>query len=378
MGVTSFLLLSSLGLAMVQAQNCPKPVPGNNMNLRGNDILKDTFENGAKVNFACSSGFTPGGGSPSITCTNGIWSPVTLICQKKTCGSAGEVTNGNIEYVPDNEFGGKAVVKCNTGFISVGGIEMNCEDQGWTGRLPVCEVQTCLPPSQIENGGYQPEREIYRYLENIVYSCRTPDYTLVGENSRTCSSDGTFKPDPPTCAKIECKEPVVENGEWISGARPPYRPKSTVVLQCTSGYTMKGQATQTCDIRGEWSPGLPKCEIECKEPVVENGQRESGAQPPYRPKSTVVLQCTSGYTMKGQATQTCDIRGEWSPGLPKCESTGNQLSTIVGAVVAIILIIAICIGCGWYFGFWKKKQTGEPGGCVDPKLLKVKPSDSED
>uniref|UniRef100_A0A7N8XEC2 Sushi domain-containing protein n=1 Tax=Mastacembelus armatus TaxID=205130 RepID=A0A7N8XEC2_9TELE len=123
---------------------------------------------------------------------------------EKTCGSAGEVTNGNIEYVPDNEFGGKAVVKCNTGFISVGGIEMNCEDQGWTGRLPVCEVQTCLPPSQIENGGYQPEREIYRYLENIVYSCRTPDYTLVGENSRTCSSDGTFKPDPPTCAKSKC------------------------------------------------------------------------------------------------------------------------------------------------------------------------------
>ncbi|XP_026187591.1 C4b-binding protein alpha chain-like isoform X4 [Mastacembelus armatus] len=298
MGVTSFLLLSSLGLAMVQAQNCPKPVPGNNMNLRGNDILKDTFENGAKVNFACSSGFTPGGGSPSITCTNGIWSPVTLICQKKTCGSAGEVTNGNIEYVPDNEFGGKAVVKCNTGFISVGGIEMNCEDQGWTGRLPVCEVQTCLPPSQIENGGYQPEREIYRYLENIVYSCRTPDYTLVGENSRTCSSDGTFKPDPPTCAKIECKEPVVENGEWISGARPPYRPKSTVVLQCTSGYTMKGQATQTCDIRGEWSPGLPKC-----------------------------------------------------------ESTGNRLLTIILAVVGAIMF-AICVAYGLYLRFCKKTQTG--------------------
>lgn len=44
---------------------------------------------------------------------------------------------------------------------------------------------------------------------------------------------------------------------WV--ARPPYGYLSTVTLQCNAGYTMIGSATVTCELNGQWSPGLPQC-----------------------------------------------------------------------------------------------------------------------
>lgn len=53
------------------------------MDLREGSILLDTFVNGAKVFFVCSVGFEATGGSPSITCINGSWTPVTLKCESE-------------------------------------------------------------------------------------------------------------------------------------------------------------------------------------------------------------------------------------------------------------------------------------------------------
>ena len=53
------------------------------MNLKGNDILKETFADGDRAVFECVVGYMPEGGSSSITCTAGIWSTVTLKCERK-------------------------------------------------------------------------------------------------------------------------------------------------------------------------------------------------------------------------------------------------------------------------------------------------------
>lgn len=35
----------------------------------------------------------------------------------KTCGSAGEVENGHVDYSNGNEFGDKIVITCNPGLV---------------------------------------------------------------------------------------------------------------------------------------------------------------------------------------------------------------------------------------------------------------------
>ncbi|XP_051805151.1 membrane cofactor protein-like isoform X12 [Acanthochromis polyacanthus] len=259
--VASTLLLLSLGLLTAQAQNCSKPVGGPNMDLSDNDILLNTFPDGHKAYFRCDVGYTSAGGSKVIICSAGIWSPVLLKCERKNCGSAGVVDNGEIDYPNGALFSDKAVITCNEGYILVGKREITCGDQGWMDRLPVCEVLKCDPPADIADGKFSPNKESYEYREVVQYSCRN-DYTLHGSKSLSCSENGTFTPAPPTCTKVECKDPKIENGMWKEGARPPYRHGSAVTLQCNSGYIMKGAPYLTCDINSLWSPGLPQCTLD--------------------------------------------------------------------------------------------------------------------
>ncbi|XP_037335629.2 membrane cofactor protein-like isoform X3 [Pungitius pungitius] len=317
MDVTYLLLLSSLGLAVnTQAQDCPVPVGGNNMGFK--DILPAIFPNGTKVSFECNVGYQSAGGSSSITCTNGIWSPVKLKCEKKSCGNAGEVPNGDIDY-HGISFGDKLVVTCNPGYHIVGKGEIYCGDKGWLGRLPTCEAVACSTPESLTNGRFSPVKESYIFPEVVQYECQK-DFTMSGSRLSSCSADGTFKPAPPTCIMVKCEEFNLPNSEVLGGSRPPYKHQSTVILGCHFGYNLEGNPTQTCELNSQWAPGLPTCKpVQCDDPDIKHATMEGGSMPPYTFKSTVTFSCTSGYNMKGVGTQTCGPNGQWTPGLPTCE-----------------------------------------------------------
>uniref|UniRef100_A0A3Q3JQJ9 Sushi domain-containing protein n=1 Tax=Monopterus albus TaxID=43700 RepID=A0A3Q3JQJ9_MONAL len=286
-----------------------RPVPGPNMDLKGNDINLNTFPSGTTVSFACNVGYTSKGGSPSITCTNGNWSAVKLECERKNCGALTEVTNGQIDYPDGTQFGDKAVVTCNTGYIPVGGTNVICMDGGWSGRLPDCEVVTCAPPPDIKNGDYYEIKDMYSYREVVMYSCKT-GATLSGSRSRTCSEVVNFYFAVVTCAK----PPAIENGDY-SPKEDVYSYREVVMYSCQAGYTLGGSRSRTCSEDGSFKPEAPTC----YEPRVANGRWMSGARPPYTEKSTVTLECNPGYIMRGTSTQTCE-NGSWAPGLPICES----------------------------------------------------------
>ncbi|XP_034447165.1 complement component receptor 1-like protein [Hippoglossus hippoglossus] len=226
-------------------QNCTKPVAGANMGLSDKDILLDSFPNGTVASFTCNVGFMPAGGSPSVTCVDGSWSPVKLTCQIKSCGSAGEIANGYIDYSQGIDFGAEAVAVCNTGYDLVGKPELVCGDKGWMGRLPTCEVITCGLPRGIENGDFHPKKEdYYEFSEVIQFVCQKT-YSLRGSKSSTCSEGRVFKPDPPECIIVNCEEPVIDFGKWVAGSRPPYKHLASVTLECDTGYDMVGERTQT-------------------------------------------------------------------------------------------------------------------------------------
>ncbi|XP_053173309.1 regulator of complement activation group 2 gene 1 isoform X2 [Scomber japonicus] len=196
MGVSYFLYLSCLGLAITaQDQDCSRPVGGPNTVLTDN---RETYPTGTTVTFECETGYITAGGNPRITCTDGTWSPLSLKCERRNCGSAGEVENGQVDYPEGTEFGDKLVVHCNTGFALVGRQEIICGSQGWMDRLPVCE-------------------------------------------------------------EVDCLDPRIPNSEFVQGSRPPHGYKATVTFECKPGYTMEGSDTLTCQINSQWSPGLPKC-----------------------------------------------------------------------------------------------------------------------
>nr|XP_020501630.1 membrane cofactor protein-like isoform X1 [Labrus bergylta] len=318
MAVCLVFLLSSLGLAITaQAQDCPKPVPGPNMNLKGNDIVLQEFPDGTKVTFTCEVGYQSAGGSGVSTCSAGNWSPVRLQCERKNCGALEAVINGDITYPTSTLFGDTAVVTCNAGYRRVGRETIRCGDAGWLDRLPVCEVSKCGPPPAIADGTFYPEKEEYEYREVVRYTCQK-DLTLNGSKSVSCSEDGTFTPAAPTCINVQCEAPNIDNAEYIAGSLNSYKYKATVTHQCRTGYMMIGQSTSVCEIDGEWSPKLLECQRKncgALEAVI-NGTITYPTSTLFG--DTAVVTCNTGYRRVGRETIRCGDAG-WLDRLPVCE-----------------------------------------------------------
>ncbi|XP_045062980.1 complement receptor type 1 isoform X5 [Coregonus clupeaformis] len=302
-----------------RAQSCTKPIGGPNMVLSDALITHETFVDRAKVTFDCAIGYVRAGGSRSVTCTAGVWSEVKLICERKSCGSPGEVMNGDFDLSEGILFGDKVVATCNTGYMLVGSGVRNCMDGGWDGRVPLCEVVKCGKPPTIFNGGpVVPPEETYNYGSVVQYGCEK-DYTLVGTKSITCLENGEFQPAPPECKMVSCPPPVIENAVL-----------SFVTYKCNAGYEMEGQASLTCEIEG-WSAPFPTCKVvSCPPPVVENAVRIEG-RPPYTYKSFVTYKCNAGYEMEGQASLTCEIEG-WSAPFPTCKVVSCPPPVVENAV----------------------------------------------
>ncbi|XP_017274738.2 membrane cofactor protein isoform X3 [Kryptolebias marmoratus] len=347
MGVAAFFLLSSLAIA-AQATSCSKPLGGNNMNLREEFIGNNTFQDGSKVSFSCAKGYTPSKGAPTITCTDGSWSDLTLECEPKSCGAFPEVSNGNVDYSGGNVFGGKAVITCNQGYKLVGKREVRCVEQGWENRPPTCEVVKCVDPGDIANGVFSPKKEDYSFSEVVTYKCEG-DFMLNGSKKLICSENGKFHPDLPKCIKVECKDPEIENAEYVQGSRPPHKHKDSVTYKCKPGYKMIGDSTVTCGINSQWSPRIPKCiEVECKDPEIENAEFvEGSSRPPHKYKATVTYKCKPGYKMIGDSTVTCDLNSQWSPRIPECsksdkkkvdEKPGSSGNSVIGGVIGGLIV----------------------------------------
>ncbi|KAM8754574.1 membrane cofactor protein-like isoform 4-T4 [Acanthopagrus schlegelii] len=356
MGVTDLLLLSCLGFAITaHAQDCARPAGGPNMHLKDEYILKETFADGDRAVFTCDVGYISAGGSSSITCTAGSWNTVTLKCDRRNCGSPGEVLNGQIHYPQENLFGDRIEITCDEGYRLVGKSTITCGAEGWMGRLPRCEVATCDEAPQVKDATFTPYKDPYNYGDVVRYTCQN-GLTLNGSASIECSDDGTFKPDPPTCHRVQCEDLDIPNLVWVSGSRPPHGYKARLTYRCITGYRIVGQSTLTCDINSQWSPGLPRCEeippvptekpaIPCDSPFIKHGYLTVVDQPHYR--VVVVVKCQWFYNIEGESTLTCDAAGRWSHSPPTCALSGGKVACVViVAIIVVIIIYIILICCG--------------------------------
>ncbi|XP_047435631.1 complement component receptor 1-like protein isoform X5 [Mugil cephalus] len=318
MGISAFLLLSSIGLAIpIQAQDCSRPLGNPNTRLSDANILLQTFPDGTQVSFVCEVGYLRAGGSPQITCTAGVWSTLMLKCERKNCGALGEVSNGDVDYPEGTLFGDKAVISCNDGYMLVGRNEITCGDRGWDSRLPVCQEMTCESPPVVTDATFSPDKETYGNRESVKYTCKS-GYTLNGTAHLFCSDGGIFTPDPPTCVRVQCYEPSVANAEWVRGSRPPYGYLSAVTYQCRPGYKMNGESTLTCGINSQWLPGIPTCERKNCGALgnVSNGDVDYPQGTLFGDKA--VISCNDGFMLVGKKEITCGDKG-WDSNLPTCE-----------------------------------------------------------
>ncbi|XP_072305354.1 complement component receptor 1-like protein isoform X2 [Eucyclogobius newberryi] len=326
-----WMFLVFLGVARSVYGNCDKPTGKENMEL----ITEVVFPapDGTSVRFTCQVGYKPLG-SGTVTCTNGQWSDLKMICEIKNCGSAEEVINGHVDYSQGTEFGAIIHVKCNEGYYAVGREnKMYCTSKGWEGRFPVCEVIRCDPPNQIANGYFSPVKEDYQFSEVVTYSCEGK-YKINGSKSLVCLDNREFDKAPPTCVLVECPDPKIEFGIVAAGSRPPYSLLTSVTFRCNVGYDIVGSDSVSCDINSKWSPELPKCNpIECKAPEIKDGEVVD-VRPTYKYSEKVTLKCSEGYKLTGgDSVLTCGEKSQWSGTIPQCTMIQCTAPKVEGGVL---------------------------------------------
>ncbi|KAL6119245.1 uncharacterized protein ACO6RY_03861 [Pungitius sinensis] len=240
------------------AGRCGPPVTGrhSNADLADRFFGTESFAPGDRVHYVCDVGHVRAGGSKYRTCVEGKWTPLLLRCERKPCGSAGEIPNGQFVY-SGVTFGDKATAVCDGGHHLVGQATRNCMSDGWDGRVPVCEAVVCAEPPEETNAVMPGPRESgYPYGTVIRYHC--PVGSLIGKRNIWCTDDGTWSDPPPQCKEITCPDPNVPHAYWRGRQYKLFQDRDTVLIHCYHGYTHTGPRAVTCGAEG-WSPGLPKC-----------------------------------------------------------------------------------------------------------------------
>ncbi|XP_058556260.1 complement factor H-like isoform X1 [Neofelis nebulosa] len=299
------------------AEDCEGPPPG-----KQNEILvgvwpEQKYPEGTQATYKCRPGYRTLG-AIIMECKNGEWVALNplRICQKRPCGHPGDTSFGSFHLARGNEFeyGAKVVYTCNEGYQMLGRINFReCESDGWTNDIPICEVVKCLPVTHPENGrltssALDLDKE-YTFGQVVRFACNS-GFMLVGPAEIRCSTNGVWSGESPKCVEISCQKPEIANGNAAS-LKKTYKENERFQYTCHQGYEYSSKGDAICTASG-WTP-TPSCkEIICASPHIENGNYAPESIR-YRSGDEITYNCKTGFDRSTQGnTATCTNRG-WVP-----------------------------------------------------------------
>ncbi|QFQ66774.1 ORF 4 [Macacine gammaherpesvirus 5] len=258
----------------------------------------ENYAVGTRVELICRPGFYKLQANVYVEClSNGTWTTPNAECRRKRCSNPEDILNGEV-IITDSDnafkFGSNITYKCNTGYLLLGATVRTCllkYDSNlvdWQPAAPTCEIEKCKKQPDIENGKYYPVQEFYNYLETITFTCNK-DFSLIGNTTTTCMTNGTWSSPVPKCQQITCSAPNIDHGTLLVGSSRVYKHGQSVTIGCEDGFTLNGHKMCTCEY-SLWNPPLPTCvPINKTDPtpseVPSPGTKEQEMPTPENPKS---------------------------------------------------------------------------------------------
>lgn len=272
---------------------------------------------GARANYKCNDNYTLVGVNTRECQEEGRWSDTTPKCLFTWCDTPSNI-DGGVVTITGNKAGDTASYQCNDGYLLIGKSVLKCEFGGkWSGKIPSCQYVDCGPPAVVLNGKANLINQTTYLGSMIEYACKE-DYWLDGEKIQTCTKEGKWSGDTPSCELITCPEPEVPPGSYVVGY--DFNVNSAVEYNCEPGYILRGQATLVCLRNGEWSEATPYCEyIDCGRVIPP-----MHGEVIYTNKSTyldseIIYKCSKTYRLTGDSKRYCLENKQWNGIMPMCE-----------------------------------------------------------
>ncbi|ETE67092.1 Sushi, von Willebrand factor type A, EGF and pentraxin domain-containing protein 1, partial [Ophiophagus hannah] len=236
----------------VQYRKCPMPPNITNVIISGTE-----FSVNKSITLSCPEGYLLMGTSTSTCQHNGTWAPLfsNEICTPVSCGKPEAPEYG---VVIGNQYNYKDTVlyKCNVGYELEGNAERICHgDKLWSGVTPVCKKISCGSPEPVDNGPVVGKG--FLLGDEVLYSCNQ-GYELQGPTRRICHVNKKWAALALTCVSIRCEAPPTVANAFSIATENMY--KSNTYFVCNFGYHLCGPENITCLANGSWSQPLPTCE----------------------------------------------------------------------------------------------------------------------
>lgn len=303
------------------AEDCKEPPPRKETEILSGSWTEQTYREGTQATYKCSPGYRTLG-SIVMVCKGGKWVSLypSRICRKKPCAHPGDTPFGSFHLAEGTQFeyGAKVVYTCDEGYQMLG--EMNfreCDTNGWTNDIPICEVVKCFPVTEPENGkifsgALEPDQE-YTYGQVVQFECNS-GYMLNGPKQIHCSAGGVWSAETPKCVEIFCKPPVILNGHAVL-PKATYKANERVQYRCAAGFEY-GQRGDTICTKSGWIPAPACIEIICDPPRIPNGVYRPELSK-YRGQDKITYKCKKGFIPEIRGTEATCTRDGWAPA-PRC------------------------------------------------------------
>ena len=329
--------------ALCLKQTCSEPPP-----LKYGTLWFDGTEFNEAVAYACRPGFELIGDALRKCGADGLWTGTAPDCVVITCVSPPPIHNGEIEVQDGYDFGSKIIYTCSNGYVlKNGNSKRQCTAfKAWSGDEPVCAKIEC-PNPEIINGyitvstGAKSIEQHVRNLDAFVsgifieFDCER-GFELSGASEIMCHNNGTWYPPVPTCERMKCPDPGIDNAVYTAPLGLVVGVK--VVVACVKGFELVGRDELFCNDALKWNEPLPKCEIlSCPTPIVHKAiasvvsSPDTGHGYPYG--MLIELTCDFGYVLEGPSLITCGGAKSWTPRLPSCTEVFCKIPQVEGQLL---------------------------------------------
>ncbi|XP_065906945.1 uncharacterized protein [Dysidea avara] len=197
--------------------------------------------------------------------------------------------------------------------------------------------------------------------DTCSFTCNT-GYELIGSDTRTCQSNGSWNGSDVVCRRVPCPLLTDPSNGTINcslGGDGVTSYEDTCSFTCNTGHELTGSHQRTCQSDGSWSGSPVPCTImECPSSSLPmNSMLAESCSRSYQ--SMCDLQCEEGFDGSGEPSYVCDVLSNgssvmWmtSGGGWSCErrssgsssgSTGAVIGGIIGGVVVAMVIIVVLV-----------------------------------
>lgn len=233
------------------------------------------------------------------------------------CGPLQPLEHGAIIMSEDRtSFGVQASYTCHENYTLIGNENRTCALDGWTGKHPQCLVDWCPEAPAITGGKIKISGR--RAGSTATYSCDY-GYVLTGEDVLSCGLGGEWTGKPPSCRYVDCGTPARPDRGSLLLVNSTTTVGSIVKYDCDDDYWLvNGDGEQTCTKDGKWSGNTPSCElITCDTPHVPPASYVVGYD--YNVHSTITYHCDPGHILQGEPLLKCLETGDWDNEAPDCK-----------------------------------------------------------